>query len=318
MRSKDLLLTMYYRMHLTRCFNSELMDLKAEGKIYGPIHRSTGQEAIGIGVGAALRDDDYVISNHRGFAHWIGKGIDLKKLAAEIFGKATGCCKGKGGEMLVTDWAKGILSTTIVGGGLPTATGLALSFKLKGTDQLVVCYFGDGAANTGAFHESLNFSALLKLPVIFLCENNQWGLSTRVEQSTAVRDIAKRAIAYDIEGIILDGNDVLDVHDLITDVSKQVRQGKGPVLLEAKTYRLGSFSSNDRATGYQPDQEIKRWAAKCPISRYREQLKLLGVARDEELASLEEKAKRDAHEAIEYGQMAEYPNPSALYEDLFV
>ncbi len=314
----DLLLTMYYRMNLTRYFNSKLMELKAQGKIYGPIHRSTGQEAIGIGVGAALRENDYIISNHRGFAHWIGKGIDLKKLAAEIFGKAAGCCKGKGGEMLITDWNKGILSTTIVGGGLPTATGLALSFKIKGTDQLVVCCFGDGASNTGAFHESINFAAVLKLPVIFLCENNQWGLSTRVDRSTSVRDIAKRAMAYDIEGIPIDGNDVLDIYDLIAGVSQNVRQGKGPILIEAKTYRLGTFSSNDRATGYQPDEEIRRWAAKCPISRYREQLRLLGIAENEELASLDEKAKKDAHEAIQYGQIAEYPLSSALYEDLFV
>ncbi len=311
------MLAMYYRMNVTRFLNNELVDLKNHGKIYGPIHHTTGQEAIGIGVGATLREDDYIISNHRGYPHWIGKGIDLKKLTTEIFGKAGGCCKGKGGEMLMTDLSKGILSTTIIGAGLPIATGLGLSFKMRKTDQLVVCYFGDGAANTGAFHESLNFAALHSLPVIFLCENNQWALSIKVTSSTSVRDIARRAIAYDIEGFIVDGNDVLDIYDLLVEIGKNVREGKGPVLVEAKTYRLCPFSTNDRQSGYQPDEEIKRWMAKDPIARFREQLLLLDVGKEAEIRAEEERARHDAHDAVTYGQEADYPATSALYEDLY-
>lgn len=318
MVKKEIMLDMYYKMNLTRLFNDELIELKKQSKIYGPIHNSRGQEAIGIGVGAALRKSDYIISNHRGYPHWIGKEIDLKKLSAEIFGKAVGCCKGKAGEMLITDINKGIISTTIVGACMHLAAGLGLAFKMKKTRQIIVCYFGDGAANTGAFHESLNFAALHHLPVIFFCENNQWALSVKVDRSTSVRDIAIRAIGYGIEGIIVDGNDILDIYDLIVKISKNVRESKGPVLIEAKTYRVDPFSSNDRVTGYQPLDEIKRWLSKDPITRLRTQLHILNVANETEISTIEEKARNDAHNAIIYGQQADYPCTSALYEDLYV
>ncbi len=317
MPPRELMLKMYYQMQMTRAFNHELLELKAQKKIYGPIHRITGQEAMGIAVGNVLRRDDYAISNHRGFAHWIGKGIDMKGLAAEIFGKEAGCCKGKAGEMLITDMRVNLMSTTIVGGGLPLAAGLGLSIKMKKSDQVVVCFFGDGASNEGAFHEALNFAALHKLPVIYFCENNQWGLSTRVETSTSVRDIAIRSIGYGIEGLIVDGNDLLEVYDLMTEIVPKVRQGNGPILVEAKTYRRGTFSSNDRGTGYQPSEQIHRWTAKDPIKRYQEQLQILGVADAQELASLEDAARRDAHEAIVFGQEADYPPESALYEGVY-
>lgn len=317
MPRKTVLLDMFYRMHLTRALNNEFLDLKAAGQIYGPIHRSTGQEAIGIAVGALLRDDDYVISNHRGWAHWVGKGIDIRRLCAEIFGKADGVCHGKGGEMLIADLSLNLMSTTIVGGGLPLAVGLGMSIKMRRSGQAVICFFGDGAANQGAFHESLNFAALQKVPVVFLCENNQWGLSTHVDTSTSVRDIAKRAMGYDIPGYIVDGNDALDVYDLLKEVLDGIRGGKGPILIEAKTYRLGSFSSNDRANGYQPEEQIHRWAAKDPIPRLRDQLINMGLADHDVLKGLETKARRDALDAIAYGQSAEYPQLDELHTDVF-
>lgn len=317
MLPKQLLLDMFYRMHLTRALNDEFLELKAAGEIHGPIHRSTGQEAIGIAVGAILRDDDYVISNHRGWAHWIGKGIDIRRLCAEIFGKADGVNHGKGGEMLIADLSRKIMSTTIVGGGLPLATGLGMSIRMRHSDQVVVCFFGDGASNEGAFHESLNFAALQGAPVIFLCENNQWALSVHVARSTAVRDIATRAIAYDIPGHIVDGNDLLDVYDLVHEVVGHARAGKGPVLIEAKTYRLGTFSSNDRVTGYQPADQIHRWAAKDPIPRFRDQLLNMGVADPKTLQAVAEKARTDALDAIAYGQKADYPTFDALHTDVF-
>lgn len=312
------MLTLYYRLSITRFFNDRLIELKQQNKIFGPIHRTTGQEAIGIAVGCAIRENDYIISNHRGYAHWIGKGIDLNKLAAEIFGKAEGFCKGKAGEMLIADLSKGILSTTIIGGGLPLACGLGLSIQMQESDRIVVCYFGDGASNTGAFHESLNFAALQHLPVLFLCENNQWALSTKVDRSTSIRDIARRSIAYDIEGIVVDGNDVLEIYALVSEISGKLREGEGPVLVEAKTYRLGSFSTNDRETGYQSDEEIKRWMAKDPIQRFRRQLQLLALATEQELSAIEERACNDAHEAINFGEMAVYPDPGTLHEDVYV
>lgn len=317
MLPRESLLDMFYRMHLTRAFNDRFMELKAAGKIFGPIHRSTGQEAIGIGIGTLLRDDDYVISNHRGYAHWIGKRVDLNRLSAEIFGKQDGFCKGKAGEMLIADLSKNVMSTTIIGGGLPLAVGLGMSAKMRGTDQIVVCFFGDGAANEGAFHESLNFAALQRVPVMFVCENNAWALSVHVRRSTSVRDIARRAIGYDIPGHVVDGNDILDICDLTEQLIIDLRAGRGPVLVEAKTYRLGSFSSNDRVSGYQPAEEIARWRAKDPIRRFHDQLLELQVASTTELRELEERAGREADAAVAYGEAAAYPALSELHEDVF-
>jgi pyruvate dehydrogenase E1 component alpha subunit len=318
MIERDRLHDIYYRMQLTRAFNDELMALKKAGKVYGPIHRSTGQEAVGIAVGALLRDDDYIISNHRGYAHWIGKDIDMRGLSAEIFGKAEGVCKGKAGEMLIADLRKGILSTTIIGGGLTLAVGLGMSIRMRKGDQVVVCYFGDGASNEGTFHEALNFGALQKVPVVFLCENNQYALSVHVSRSTSVRDIAKRAAGYDIPGYIVDGNDVFDVYNLLGEVVPELRAGGGPVLIEAKTYRLGSFSSNDRESGYQPQEEIDRWKAKDPIVRFRQQLLDLGVSEEGHLTSLDNRAREVALDMIAYGQKADYPREASLYDEVFV
>ncbi|KKM26826.1 hypothetical protein LCGC14_1580900, partial [marine sediment metagenome] len=211
----------------------------------------------------------------------------------------------------------GIMSSSILCGGLPLAVGWALSIKMKKTDQLVVVTFGDGGSNNGAFHESINFAALLKLPIIFLCENNQFALSVRVTRSTSVRDIATRAIGYGIPGIIVDGNDVLDIYDLIKDVSKDIREGKGPVLIEAKTFRVGPWSTTDRNIGYDKDEENIRWKAKDPINRYREQLLLLNLASQKEITSIENRAHHDTQDAIIYAEKADYPSEDALYEDLF-
>lgn len=316
MTNSELLIRALYQMQLTRALNDRFLDLKAAGEIHGPIHRSTGQEAVGIAAGAVLRKDDYVISNHRGWAHWIGKGLEPNKLCAEIYGKESGFCRGKGGEMLIADLSNNLMSTTIVGGGLPLAVGLGMAIRRQCTDQVVVCFFGDGASNEGAFHESLNFAALQKVPVAFVCENNAWALSTHARRSTAVRDISIRAVAYDIPGYIVDGNDLFDLKDLFAEVAAQMRAGGGPVLIEAKTYRVGSFSSNDRESGYQPAEEIKRWRAKDPIKRFGEQLIELGLLDADELLVSTERARENAERAIEFGRSAPYPKLSALYEDV--
>lgn len=317
MPERQQLLEMYYRMSVTRSFNEKFIEMKIAGDVYGPIHHIHGQEAIGIAIGAALNDRDIIISNHRGYSHWIGKGIDLKKLAAEILGKADGCCHGKAGEMLITDISKGIISTTIVGAGMPLAVGLGMSSRMLKSNHVVVVYFGDGAANEGTFHESLNFGALRKVPVVFLCENNQWALSVNVRTSTAVRDIAIRAIGYDIPGYIVDGNDVFDLYELMQEVLPRLREGGGPVLVEAKTYRRGPFSTNDRESGYQSADEILRWQAKDPIKRFGEQLCDLGMADEKALAALREKALADSLEAIEYAVEAAYPHVDELYTNVF-
>lgn len=317
MRSAESYLETYRKMCLTRALNDRFLSLKAEGHVDGPIHRSSGQEAIGVALCGLLNQDDYVISNHRGWAHWIGKGLDVRRLCSEILGRASGLCQGKGGEMLVADMSKHLMSTTIVGGGLPLAVGLAMAIKRLPGQQVVVCFFGDGASNTGAFHESLNLAALEKAPVIFVCENNQWALSTHVSQSTAVRDIAMRAVSYNMPGYIVDGNDVFELEEVFNQVMPAVRAGGGPVLLEAKTYRLGTFSSNDRANGYQKGEDIKRWTAKDPIPLLRNQLLHLEIGSVEELDEIAESASRDAMEAVIWAREEAYPELAALYDDVF-
>lgn len=309
---------MYYKMCLSREVNDELVKLKEADEIWGPIHLNAGQEAIGVGACAALQPDDFIVSNHRGYAHWIGKGIDLQGMVDEIFGKASGLCKGKGGEMLLADIPHGIMTSSIVGGSLGLATGLGLAMKMQASGRVSVAFFGEGASNTGIFHESLNFAALHNLPVIYICENNGWALSTSASVSTSVPDIAVRASSYGIRGYVVDGNDALEVYDLVSGTVEAVRAGAGPILIEAKTYRVGSFSTNDRASGYQGTELTKRWMAKDPIARLATQMKLLEIASADDLNSTLASSRSDAQNAIASAQEADYPKETELYDDLYV
>jgi len=240
---KTKLIEIYRKMLEIRHFEEKVFDLYGQNLVLGTIHLYAGQEAVAVGVCANLRKDDYVTSTHRGHGHCIAKGARLDKTMAEILGKKTGYCKGKGGSMHIADFSIGMLgATAVVGAGIPIAAGAGLSIKLRGTDQVVACFFGDGASNQGTFHEGINIASVWKLPVIFVCENNLYAMGTRQSIVMAIENIADRAVAYGIPGVVVDGNNVLAVHEATQKAVERARKGEGPTLIECKTYRLKGHS----------------------------------------------------------------------------
>ncbi|MEM6340065.1 MAG: thiamine pyrophosphate-dependent dehydrogenase E1 component subunit alpha, partial [Pseudomonadota bacterium] len=243
----EVLIEALQKMYLIRKFEEGAEDSYTRGLIHGTMHLSIGQEASAVGACMSLTDDDKITSTHRGHGHCVAKGADLTKMFAEFFGKETGYCKGRGGSMHIADPSKGNLGANgIVGGGLPIAVGAALSAKRLGRDDVTVCFFGDGANNEGAFHEALNMAAIWRLPVVFVCENNKYGMSTSIERSTAVKNIADRAAAYDMPGVTVDGNDFSAVAQAVDRAVTRARKGDGPSLIENLTYRWRGHSKSDR------------------------------------------------------------------------
>ncbi len=268
-------LKMYEQMLTIRHFEEKAIELFEHNLIRGNIHPCIGQEAVSVGACTPLRRDDYMVNTHRGHGNCIAKGADLKRMMAELFGKATGYCKGKGGSMHIADFEGGNLGANgIVGGGLPIAVGAGISIQNRGTDQVAVCFFGDGATNQGTFHESLNLAALWKLPVIFVCENNLYALSTPVREAISVVKISDRAAAYGIPGMSLDGNDVIAVYTKMTEAVDRARAGEGPTLLDCITYRFFGHFTGDPGKGitYRSKEEMGQWLERCPIKRFRERL----------------------------------------------
>ena len=314
---RALALELYARMLRVRRFEESLVPLKREGLAKGPLHLCVGQEAVGIGATAPLRRDDVVTSTHRGHAHYLGKGADPRRLMAEILGRATGYGKGKAGHMLICDVEVGLIGGTgIVGGHLSVATGQALALKQLGTDRVVVCFFGDGAANEGAFHEALNIGALWKLPVIYLCENNLYGLTVPLAEHLAVRSVAQRAAAYDLPGVEVDGNDVAAVYEATAAAVARARRGDGPTLIEARTYRILGFSTGDQG-GYQPPEEVEAWRARDPIPLFGARLAALGWLEPAEDERLHAAAEAEVAEAIRFAQESPFPTPDVVTEDLW-
>ena len=315
--NKELMKETYKRMLEARAFEEKVSYFFSMGMIHGTTHLSVGQEASGVGACMALRADDYITSTHRGHSQVIGKGIDLNKMMAELMGKATGYCKGKGGSMHIADVNVGNLGANgVVGGGHGIAVGAALTQQMKSTGKIVLCFFGDGAANEGSFHEALNLASIWKLPVIFYCENNLYGMSTPFSKHMNIKDIADRAAAYGMPGYIVDGNDVVAVYDMVSEAAEYVRSGKGPVLIESKTYRWLGHSKSD-ANKYRTKEEIEDWKKKCPIKRYRNYLLEKGIFSDEELLDMEKKAKDDIKRAVEYAQNSPYPSLDTILEDVY-
>lgn len=244
---------MYRKMHVVRQLEEQLGALHKEGRTRGPIHRCDGQEAVGVGATAMLNDDDYVMSTHRGHAHYIGKGLDVYPVVAEIFGRATGSCGGRAGHMLVADASKGMIGgNAIVGAGIPAAAGAALSSQVLGRNSVSMCIFGDGAAQTGICHEAMNMASLWKLPVVFVLEHNQFGLTVDTDMQSPVDDISIRAAGYAMPSVIVDGNDVVAVYRAVAEMTERARRGEGPGMVEAKTYRLEGFSTSDMAATSRP------------------------------------------------------------------
>jgi acetoin:2,6-dichlorophenolindophenol oxidoreductase subunit alpha len=310
----------YRRMWRIRKFELEGTRLFKSGQIPGAYHASIGQEATIVGACMALRDDDSMTGTHRSHGHPIGKGADLKALMAELMGKETGICKGRGGSMHLADNSVGIIGeSAIVGGGIPLATGVGLSAKVRGTDQVCLCFFGDGAVNQGTFHESLNMASLWKLPVIYLCENNGYALTTSLESSHAQPNIAKRAESYGMRGIAVDGQDVEAVYEATHDATLRARAGHGPTLIEAKTYRFDEHEVGLVVPGkpYRSQEEVDNFITqRDPILLFQEVL-LNSTLSDVELSAIENGVDAAVAEAIQFGVDSPFPDPSALYEYLY-
>ncbi|WP_132996404.1 thiamine pyrophosphate-dependent dehydrogenase E1 component subunit alpha [Sporanaerobacter acetigenes] len=315
--SKETLLEMYKRMNEARSFEEKVSYFFARGMVHGTTHLSVGEEASGVASCMALNSDDLITSTHRGHSQVIGKGIDLNKMMAELLGKYTGYCKGKGGSMHIADVEAGNLGANgVVGGGHGIAVGAALTQQMKKTGKIVLCFFGDGASNEGSFHEALNLASVWKLPVIFYCENNLYGMSVPIEKSMNIKDIAKRADSYGIPGYIVDGNDAVAVYNTVKEASEYVRSGKGPVLIESKTYRWLGHSKSD-AQIYRSKEEVEEWKKKCPIKRFRKYMLENNIATEKELETIEKNAKQAIEDAVEFANNSPNPPIETVTEDVY-
>jgi acetoin:2,6-dichlorophenolindophenol oxidoreductase subunit alpha len=314
--TKSKLGDMYLKMLYTRNFEEKVSYFFSRAMIHGTTHLYVGEEAVAIGAIANLDDKDYITSTHRGHGHAIAKGMDINTMMAELLGKRNGYCKGKGGSMHIADLTKGHLGANgIVGGGIPIATGAALSVKLLGEDRVVVCFFGDGAMNEGTFHESVNLASVWKLPIIFICENNQYGMSTSVKRSTSVEDLSDRAKAYGIPGKRVDGMDVFAVYDAVKEAKEYVKKN-GPALIVAQTYRYLGHSKSD-ANKYRTKEEIAQWREKDPIPALRKYLSGSKTFTEEELTQLDAKGKEDIEKAVAYAQACPEPTLDDLLTDVY-
>ncbi len=304
------------RMWRIRAFELRAMELFEEKLIRGSVHPYIGMEAIAVGACAALRPDDFITSTHRGHGHCVAKGLDLERMMAEIIGREDGYCRGRGGSMHITAMDKGMLGAdAIVAGSSAIAVGAAHGLRLQGRDSVVLCFFGDGAANQGILHEACNFAAVLSAPVVFVCENNEWAISTSVHAATKIEDIADRAAGYGFPGVTADGNDVLAMREVTAEAVARARAGGGPTLIEAKSYRITQHSAATK-TDLRPPEELDAWRARDPILRFSRYLREAGVE-PARLEAIEEKARRDVEEAVEFALASPRPEPEAAIEDVY-
>lgn len=317
--NKDLLNTFYYKMYKIRRFEENIESFFLNGEIPGFVHLYIGEEAIASGVCASLTDKDYIASTHRGHGHTIAKGADLNKVMAEIFGRKTGFCKGKGGSMHIADFSVGMLGANgVVGGGFNLAVGAALAIKKQRRDNVSVVFFGDGASNRGTFHEALNLASVWKLPVVFVCENNEWASTTPYRTTTSVADISSRAAGYSMASKIADGNDVFDVYESFRDALEYVKAGNGPFFLEAKTYRIKGHFVGDPEL-YRTKEEVQKvYDENNPISRFEEKVLKEGLMTEVELEEIRNRVENEIKEAISFALDSEFPDPSELFDDLYV
>ena len=311
------LLHMYRTMLTIRAFEGHIRDLWKQDFISGTCHTYVGEEAVAAGVCAALRPDDYLTSTHRGHGHCIAKGAELPRMMAELMGRDTGYCRGKGGSMHIADFAIGILGACgIVGGGVPMAVGAGLSAKLRGTDQVTVCFFGDGATNQGSWHEALNLAAIWKVPTVFVCENNGWGITMRIQRAVAIANLAERAAAYGMPGVVVDGMDPVAVYAAASAAVERARRGEGPSLIECKTYRFEGHWIGDDAP-YRSKAEVQAWRAKDPIPALEARLTQMGVLRAEQAAGIQAAVEQALQAAIAFAQASPEPAPAQLFDGLY-
>ncbi|MDA1477246.1 thiamine pyrophosphate-dependent dehydrogenase E1 component subunit alpha [Bacillus changyiensis] len=317
--TKEKAVWMYRKMLEIREFEDRVHQLFAQGILPGFVHLYAGEEAVAVGVCAHLNDQDSITSTHRGHGHCIAKGCDLKGMMAEIYGKATGLCKGKGGSMHIADFDKGMLGANgIVGGGFPLACGAALTAKYKKTKNVSVCFFGDGANNQGTFHEGINLAAIWKLPVIFVAENNGYGEATTFSYASSCKSIADRATSYQIPGIQVDGKDVMAVYEAAQQAIARAKNGEGPTLIECMTYRnYGHFEGD--AQRYKPNEErIEHQEEKDAIVAFRTDLLNKQVLTETELTEIETAVTAAIDEAVEFSEKSRYPDQAELLTDVYV
>jgi len=314
---KEQLSEMYRKMLEIRLFEEKVFDLYGQNLVPGTIHLYAGEEAVAVGVCSNLNVDDYITSTHRGHGHCIAKGADLRRTMAEILGKKTGYCKGKGGSMHIADFAVGMLgATAVVGAGLPIAVGAGLSAKLRKTSQVVACFFGEGASNQGTFHESINMASVWALPVVFVCENNLYAMGTRQSRIMSVQNVADRAAAYGIPGVIVDGNDVLVVYEAARKAVERARAGKGPTLIECKTYRHKGHSRVDSGK-YRPKEEVEEWLGKDPVKRFRQAMLGNGILTQTELEHVEKEVADEVADAVKFALDSPYPEGKEALENVY-
>ncbi|MFO8079343.1 MAG: thiamine pyrophosphate-dependent dehydrogenase E1 component subunit alpha [Armatimonadota bacterium] len=313
----QMLMESWRRMLLIRRFEEAVAEVFAEGKIVGTAHFCIGQEASAVGTIAALRSDDMVTSNHRGHGHFLAKGADPGRLMAELFGRATGYAGGRGGSQHVADFSIGFLgSHGITAGMIPVATGAALSQKQLDTGRVVVAFFGDGATGQGAFHEAVNIGAAWELPIVYLCENNLYAMSTSIEQSFKVTEVAERASAYGIPGVAVDGNDVEAVHQTVHEAVEQARLGGGPTLVEARTYRYCGHSKSDQCL-YRTDEEERTWLERDPLIIAEERILEREIATREALDPIAEEVAAEVEAAVRFAVESPEPDPATVTDGVF-
>ena len=317
--TSDQLLEMYRRMARIREFEETAKKLLMDGELYGALHTSIGQEAEIVGSCMALRDEDYMVGNHRSHGHPIGKGAKIDRLFAELMGKVTGVNQGKGGSMHLSDFSVGSLGeTSIVGSGIPVAAGAALGAQMLGLDRVALCFFGDGASNEGTFHESLNLAAIWDLPAIFLCENNSYGELSAARDVVSIENIADRAASYGIPGTVVDGQDPVAVFDAVTEAVRRARAGEGPSLVEAKTYRFDNHAIGLPIENYREQAEVDEWRSqRDPLVLFRQRLVDDAVATDAALKEIDEEVRREVEAAVEFARTSPLPEPQAAFDHLF-
>ena len=315
--TKEKLMGMYEKMLQIRFFENKAAELFAAQKLPGFVHLYIGEEAVACGVCACLTDNDYITSTHRGHGHLIAKGGNLDLMMAELFGKATGYCKGKGGSMHIADVHLGILGANgIVGAGQPIATGAAFACKYLKNNAVAVCFFGDAASNRGTFHESLNMASVFKLPVVFVCENNLYGISNHQSNHMNITDVADRAQAYGIPGVSVDGNDVTAVFEAASEAVARARRGDGPSIVECKTWRHRGHFEGDPAT-YKDAEEQKAWVAKDPIPRIEKKLLELKYLDKAGIEAMRNKVEAEINAAVAFADASPYPEVSELLTDVY-
>ena len=314
---KETLIWMFETMLKIRHFEERVKNLFAAGELPGFVHLYLGQEAVAAGACAPLREDDYITSTHRGHGHIIAKGGDMRRMMAELYAKVTGYNKAKGGSLHIADPSLGILGANgIVGAGIPIATGAALSARLRGSDQVTVCFFGDGATGQGTFHEAINLASAFALPIVYMCENNGYAVGTHTRDTRNIDDIADRGAAYGIPGVVVDGNNVVAVYEAAREAVDRARTGDGPSLVECKTYRWRTHFEGEPDT-YRPPEEVDAWIKREPIAPYRRQLTENGILTHAEAEEIEAAVLRELEDAVEFGRRSPDPEPESALEDLW-